>query len=244
MKRIYVKEICKGFIGGIIIGISAGILSILWTHNRIMGVLVFVSLTINMVLAGLLVAFVPIFLKKMKLAPANTVLKRSQNFLIKKFDKVRDGFRLLEIGYPMKTTLVRKEDAQNKAWRIVDATGIVLGKLAVRVADVLRGKDKPTFTPHVDNGDFVIVINADKVKVTGKKEEDKKYMFYSMYVGNERRMSLGKMRKHHPEFIIEHAVKGMLQKNRLANAMIRKLKVYSGAEYPHTAQKPKPLVIC
>ncbi|MDR2806703.1 MAG: 50S ribosomal protein L13 [Puniceicoccales bacterium] len=143
----------------------------------------------------------------------------------------------------MKTTLVRKEDVQHKAWRIVDAAGVVLGKLAVKVADALRGKDKPTFTPHVDNGDFVIVINADKVKVTGKKEEDKKYMFYSMYVGNERRTSLKKMREHRPEFIIEHAVKGMLQKNRLANAMIRKLRVYAGTEHPHSAQQPKPLVI-
>ncbi|MDR0418510.1 MAG: 50S ribosomal protein L13 [Puniceicoccales bacterium] len=143
----------------------------------------------------------------------------------------------------MKTTLVRKEDAQNKAWRIIDAAGVVLGKLAVKVADVLRGKDKPTFTPHVDNGDFVIVINADKVKVTGKKEQNKEYMFYSMYVGNERRMSLNKMRKRRPEFIIEHAVKGMLQKNRLANAMIRKLKVYAGAEHPHAAQQPRLLTI-
>ncbi|MDR1366404.1 MAG: 50S ribosomal protein L13 [Puniceicoccales bacterium] len=143
----------------------------------------------------------------------------------------------------MKTTLVRKEDAQDKTWRIIDAAGVVLGKLAVRVADVLRGKDKPTFTPHVDNGDFVIVINANKVKVTGKKEHNKEYMFYSMYVGNERRMSLDKMRKRRPEFIIEHAVKGMLQKNRLANAMIRKLKVYASAEHPHGAQQPKLLTI-
>jgi large subunit ribosomal protein L13 len=143
----------------------------------------------------------------------------------------------------MKTTLVRKEDAQNKAWRIIDAAGVVLGKLAVRVANVLRGKDKSTFTPHVDNGDFVIVINADKVKVTGKKELDKQYMFYSMYLGNERRVSLGKMRERRPEFIIEHAVKGMLQKNRLANAMIRKLKVYAGSEHPHGAQRPIPLAV-
>ncbi|MDR0590317.1 MAG: 50S ribosomal protein L13 [Puniceicoccales bacterium] len=143
----------------------------------------------------------------------------------------------------MKTTLVRKEDAQNKAWRIIDAAGIVLGKLAVRVANVLRGKDKPTFTPHVDNGDFVIVINADKVKVTGKKELDKQYMFYSMYLGNERRVSLGKMRERRPEFIIEHAVKGMLQRNRLANAMIRKLRIYAGSEHPHGAQRPIPLVV-
>jgi large subunit ribosomal protein L13 len=143
----------------------------------------------------------------------------------------------------MKTTLVRKEDTQNRAWRIVDAAGVVLGKLAVKVANALRGKDKPTFTPHVDNGDFVIVINADKVRVTGKKELDKQYMFYSMHLGNERRVSLGKMRERRPEFIIEHAVRGMLQKNRLANAMIRKLKVYAGAEFPHGAQRPTPLVI-
>ncbi|MDR1303548.1 MAG: 50S ribosomal protein L13 [Puniceicoccales bacterium] len=143
----------------------------------------------------------------------------------------------------MKTTLVRKEDAQHKAWRIIDAAGVVLGKLAVKVANALRGKDKPTFTPHVDNGDFVIVINADKVKVTGKKELDKQYMFYSMYLGNERRVSLGKMRERRPEFIIEHAVKGMLQKNRLANAMIRKLKVYAGSEHPHGAQRPILLVV-
>jgi large subunit ribosomal protein L13 len=161
----------------------------------------------------------------------------------KKFDKDRDGFRLPKVAHFMKTTLVRKEDVQNKVWRIVDATGVVLGKLAVKIADVLRGKNKPTFTPHVDNGDFVVVINADKVKVTGKKEEDKQYMFYSMYVGNERRVSFKKMRERRPEFIIEHAVKGMLQKNRLANAMIRKLKVYAGAEHPHTAQQPKPLAI-
>ena len=147
------------------------------------------------------------------------------------------------IGYFMKTTLVRKEDVQNKAWRIVDAENIVLGKLAVKVADVLRGKNKPTFTPHVDNGDFVIVVNADKVKVTGKKEENKQYMFYSMHVGNERREPLSRMRQRRPEFIITHAVKGMLQKNRLANAQLRKLKVYAGATHPHTAQQPKPLTI-
>ncbi|MDR2200730.1 MAG: 50S ribosomal protein L13 [Puniceicoccales bacterium] len=143
----------------------------------------------------------------------------------------------------MKTTLVRKEDTKNKAWLIVDATDVVLGKLAVKVADVLRGKDKATFTPHVDNGDYVIVINADRVKVTGKKEEDKQYMFYSMHLGNERRVSLHEMRRRRPEFIIEHAVRGMLQKNRLANAMIRKLKVYAGTEHPHEAQQPKLLVI-
>lgn len=143
----------------------------------------------------------------------------------------------------MKTTLVKKEDIQNRPWHIIDATGVVLGKLAVKVADVLRGKNKSTFTPHVDNGDFVIVINADKVKVTGAKEEKKSYMFYSMYMGNERRVPLSRMRERRPEFIIEHAVKGMLQKNRLANSMIRKLKVYAGSEHPHEAQQPQPLTI-
>ena len=144
----------------------------------------------------------------------------------------------------MKTTLVRKEDAQDhKAWHIVDASDVVLGKLAVKVADVLRGKNKPTFTPHVDNGDFVIVINADKVKLTGKKEQQKQYMFYSQYLGNERYETVEKMRSHRPEYIIEHAVRGMLQKNRLANAMIKKLKVYAGDQHPHAAQQPKPLAI-
>lgn len=143
----------------------------------------------------------------------------------------------------MKTTLVRKEDTQQKAWRVVDASGVVLGRLAVKVANALRGKDKPTFTPHVDNGDFVVVINADKVKLTGKKEQNKKYMFYSQYLGNERYETVEKMRSHRPEFIIEHAVRGMLQKNRLANAMIRKLKVYAGDQHPHAAQQPKPLEI-
>lgn len=143
----------------------------------------------------------------------------------------------------MKTTLVKKEDIKERPWHVIDATGVVLGKLAVKVADILRGKNKPTFTPHVDNGDFVVVINADKVKFTGKKETDKKYMFYSMYLGNEKRISVERMRAKKPAFIIEHAVRGMLQKNRLANAMIKKLKVYAGNEHPHAAQNPKVLAI-
>jgi large subunit ribosomal protein L13 len=119
----------------------------------------------------------------------------------------------------------------------------VLGKLAVKIADALRGKHRPTFTPHVDTGDFVVVINASKVKVTGKKEENKQYMFYSMYCGNERYTPLRKMRQQRPQFIIHHAVKGMLQKNRLANAMLRKLKVYAGPDHPHVAQQPTPLIV-
>ena len=143
----------------------------------------------------------------------------------------------------MKTTLVKKEDIKERKWHVIDASGVVLGKLAVKVADILRGKNKPTFTPHVDNGDCVVVINADKVKLTGKKETDKEYMFYSMYLGNEKYISVEKMREKKPQFIIEHAVKGMLQKNRLANAMIKKLKIYAGNEHPHAAQNPQPLAI-
>lgn len=143
----------------------------------------------------------------------------------------------------MKTTLVKKEDIKERKWHLIDANGIVLGKLAVKVADILRGKNKPTFTPHVDNGDCVVVVNADKVKLTGKKETDKEYMFYSMYLGNEKYISVEKMREKKPQFIIEHAVKGMLQKNRLANAMIKKLKIYAGEEHPHAAQNPQPLAI-
>ena len=143
----------------------------------------------------------------------------------------------------MKTTLVKKEEIKQRPWHVIDADGVVLGKLAVKVADILRGKNKPTFTPHVDNGDFVIVVNADKVKLTGKKETDKEYMFYSMYLGNEKYISVEKMREKKPQFIIEHAVKGMLQKNRLANAMIKKLKIYAGSEHPHAAQNPKKLEI-
>lgn len=143
----------------------------------------------------------------------------------------------------MKTTLVKKEDIKERKWHLIDANGIVLGKLAVKVADILRGKNKPTFTPHVDNGDCVVVVNADKVKLTGKKETDKEYMFYSMYLGNEKYISVEKMREKKPQFVIEHAVKGMLQKNRLANAMIKKLKIYAGEEHPHAAQNPQPLAI-
>ena len=140
----------------------------------------------------------------------------------------------------MKTILAKKEDVQPK-WFVVDASGQVLGRLAVRIANTLRGRNKPTYTPHVDTGDFVIVVNAEKVVLTGKKEEQNSYMFFNGFVGRERHLSLEEMRKRHPEFIIEHAVKGMLPKNRLARRMITKLKVYSGAEHPHAAQDPQPL---
>jgi len=123
----------------------------------------------------------------------------------------------------------------------VDATDQVLGRLAVTIANALRGRNKPIYTPHVDTGDYVIVINADKVKLTGSKEEQKKYMFYSGYMGGEKYRTVADFREKRPEFIITNAVKGMLPKNKLANAMLTKLKVYRGSEHPHEAQQPSPL---
>ena len=140
----------------------------------------------------------------------------------------------------MKTTLARPETATHD-WKIVDATDQVLGRLAVTIANALRGRNKPIYTPHVDTGDFVIVINAEKVKLTGSKEEQKKYMFYSGYMGGEKYRTVADFREKRPEFIITNAVKGMLPKNKLANAMLTKLKVYRGSEHPHEAQQPSPL---
>jgi large subunit ribosomal protein L13 len=141
----------------------------------------------------------------------------------------------------MKTTLARPETATHD-WKIVDATDQVLGRLAVTIANALRGRNKPIYTPHVDTGDYVIVINADKVKLTGSKEEQKKYMFYSGYMGGEKYRTVADFREKRPEFIITNAVKGMLPKNKLANAMLSKLKVYRGSEHPHEAQQPSPLI--
>jgi len=141
----------------------------------------------------------------------------------------------------MKTTLARPETATHD-WKIVDATDQVLGRLAVTIANALRGRNKPIYTPHVDTGDYVIVINADKVKLTGSKEEQKKYMFYSGYMGGEKYRTVADFREKRPEFIITNAVKGMLPKNKLASQMLKKLKVYKGAEHPHEAQQPSPLL--
>lgn len=137
----------------------------------------------------------------------------------------------------MKTTLAKPEEVERK-WYIVDAKDKVLGRLSVEIADILRGKNKPTYTPNVDTGDYVVVINADKVALTGKKEEQKKYMFYTGYMGNEYYKSVTDFRENKPEFIIEHSVKGMLPKNKLAYSIIKKLKVYAGEEHPHSAQEP------
>ncbi len=137
----------------------------------------------------------------------------------------------------MKTFLARKETVEPK-WYVIDASDQVLGRLAVKIANILRGRNKPTYTPHVDTGDFVVVINANKVALTGKKEEQKKYMFYSGYVGGESYRSIPEMRERRPDFIIQHAVKGMLPKNRLARQMLKKLKVYGGPDHPHESQQP------
>jgi large subunit ribosomal protein L13 len=137
----------------------------------------------------------------------------------------------------MKTFLAKKGTVQPK-WHLIDADGVVLGRLAVKAANLLRGRHKATYTPHVDTGDFVIVINAKKVALTGKKEEQNSYMTFSGYVGGELYRKMSEMRARRPEYIIEHAVKGMLPKNRLARRMLTKLRVFAGANHPHEAQNP------
>ncbi|MBI2527679.1 MAG: 50S ribosomal protein L13 [Candidatus Rokubacteria bacterium] len=138
-------------------------------------------------------------------------------------------------------TVMPREDAIDRKWYVVDAGGKVLGRLASRVATILRGKHKPTFAPHLDVGDHVVVINAEKVHLTGRKLTDKIYRWHSGYIGGLREVSAEKMLKAHPERVIEWAVQGMLPKGRLGRAMARKLKVYRGSEHPHSAQKPEPL---
>ena len=141
----------------------------------------------------------------------------------------------------MKTTLAKNVQLKDKTWYIVDAKDQVLGRLAVKIANVLRGRHKPTYTPNVDTGDYVVVINADKVVLTGSKELDKTYMFFSGWVGTAYRRNAAAMRAKRPEFLINHAVKGMLPKNRLANDMLTKLRVYAGESHPHAAANPIPL---
>ena len=128
-------------------------------------------------------------------------------------------------------------------WFVVDAEGQTLGRLATEVARRLRGKHKPEYTPHVDTGDYIVVINAEKVRVTGTKEKDKMYFHHTGYIGSMKSTNLAKLRAEHPTRIIEHSVKGMMPKNALGRAMFRKLKVYAGAEHNHAAQQPQPLEI-
>ena len=140
-------------------------------------------------------------------------------------------------------TYLPKLDVNQRKWHVIDADGAVLGRLAAKVADVLRGKNKPCYTPHLDAGDFVIVINAEKVALTGKKETQKTYMSYSGWKGGERYRTVAEIRARHPEQLISHAVKGMIPKNRLGARLLTKLKVYKGNTHPHSAQQPATLTI-
>jgi large subunit ribosomal protein L13 len=130
-----------------------------------------------------------------------------------------------------------------KAWHLVDADGRVLGRLATEVAGLLRGKHKPAFSPHLDHGDFVVVVNAAKVRLTGRKWKQKVYYRHSGYPGGLKATPAEAMRRAHPERLVEHAVRGMLPKTRLGNALFRKLKVYAGATHPHAAQRPAPRAV-
>lgn len=142
----------------------------------------------------------------------------------------------------MKTYAATASD-RTRDWYLLDAEGQTLGRLATQIADLLRGKRKPQYTPHVDVGDFVVVVNADKVVVTGDKRESKLYWRHSNYPGGIRSRTLGEMLERSPEEVLRRAVKGMLPRNRLARRQLLKLKVYAGPEHPHAAQQPKPLEV-
>lgn len=142
----------------------------------------------------------------------------------------------------MITKTIKASEIQ-KDWYVADADGKILGRFASEIAQILRGKHKPNFSPNMDMGDFVVVINAEKVKVTGKKETDKIYFRHSGYPGGTTFTDLSHMRRTYPERIIENAVKGMLPKNKLGSAIMKHLKIYAGTEHPHTAQQPKELDI-
>jgi large subunit ribosomal protein L13 len=143
----------------------------------------------------------------------------------------------------MKTFTATPADISHD-WHVVDASGVPLGRLASAVAQLIRGKHKPTYTPHMDGGDFVVVVNAAKVKLTGRKEENKKYFYHTGYMGHERMVAARDLLSKHPDRVIEKAVFGMLPKTSLARQKLRgKLKVYAGADHPHAAQQPKPFTI-
>jgi large subunit ribosomal protein L13 len=138
----------------------------------------------------------------------------------------------------MKTFSAKAEEITRK-WYLIDAQNQVLGEVAEKAAVILRGKNKPIFTPHVDCGDYVVIINADKVRLTGKKEDQKTYSTFSGYVGGQKVETVRQVRRRHPELILERAVRGMIPHNRLGRDIYRKLKVYSGSEHPHEAQNPE-----
>ena len=143
----------------------------------------------------------------------------------------------------MKSTFMEKKETVKRNWYVIDAEGVTLGKLAVEVANLLRGKGKVTFTPHVDCGDYVIVVNANKINLSGNKLNDKMYYNHSGYPGGLRERTAGEMIEKYPEEMIERAVKGMLPKGRLGRAQIKKLFVYAGPEHEHQAQKPEVKVV-
>ena len=140
-------------------------------------------------------------------------------------------------------TFSAKPETVKRDWYVVDATGLTLGRLATEIATRLRGKHKPEFAPHMDNGDFIVVVNCEKIKVTGKKLTDKKYYRHSGWVGGLKTTQLGDMLADKPARVLTAAVRGMLPKNRLGRAMLKKLKIYAGSEHPHTAQNPQPLTL-
>jgi large subunit ribosomal protein L13 len=142
----------------------------------------------------------------------------------------------------MKTFSAKASEVPRKWW-VIDAKDQILGQVAVKAANLLRGKGKTVFTPHVDTGDFVIVINAEKVRVTGKKEEQKSYMSFSGFVGGHKSENLGSRRARHPELLVERAVRGMIPHNRLGRAIYTKLKVYRGEAHPHSAQQPQAVAL-
>ncbi|RAK07750.1 LSU ribosomal protein L13P [Halanaerobium saccharolyticum] len=139
------------------------------------------------------------------------------------------------------STYMANNETVERNWYVVDAADKTLGRLASEIAQYIRGKHKPTFTPHVDMGDYVIVVNAEKIKLTGKKWDDKKHYSHTNYPGGINEITYRELRAKNPEFIIEKAVKGMLPHNKLGRKMIKKLKVYSGANHPHQAQQPEQL---
>ena len=143
----------------------------------------------------------------------------------------------------LQRTYMAKPGEVERKWWVIDASDKILGRLATRIATILQGKHKPQYTPHVDIGDYVIVINADKIKLTGKKWLQKKYYRHSGYPGGLKVQTAQDILNKHPERLIYHAVKGMLPKNRLGRKMLKKLKIYAGSEHPHEAQKPEKLEI-
>ncbi len=143
----------------------------------------------------------------------------------------------------MKTFTPKAPIKKDKKWYIVDATDKVVGRLATEIANLLRGKNKPQFTPHLDMGDYVIVINADKVRLTGKKEQQKEYIHHTGYLGHLKKESFGQVKEKNPKRILTEAVSGMIPNNRLKKFIVKKLNVYAGSEHPHSGQNPVPLNI-